>query len=108
MTIHRIIIIITGSGLPGPRRSLKVSIPTSGMSATAPGRVDFEKVGKTWSGPVHAGFTSFQKYVALTGAAPKTALNEEWDVRVYNLGSAQALISYSISSPRRSARQRAR
>ncbi len=53
------------------------------------GRVDFEKVGKTWSGPVHAGFTSFQKYVALTGAAPKTALNEEWDVRVYNFGSAE-------------------
>jgi hypothetical protein len=52
------------------------------------GRVDFDRVGKTWSGPVHAGFTSFQKYVALTGAAPKTALNEEWDVRVYNLGNS--------------------
>jgi len=51
------------------------------------GRVDFEKVGKTWTGPVSAGFTSFQKYVALTGEAPKTALNEEWDVRVYDLGS---------------------
>ena len=53
------------------------------------GRVDFEKVGETWSGPVYAGFNSFQKYVALTGATPKTALNEEWDVRVYNLGSKQ-------------------
>jgi hypothetical protein len=52
------------------------------------GRVDFEKVGKMWSGPVHAGFTSFQKYVALTGEKPKTALNEEWEVRVYNLGNA--------------------
>lgn len=51
------------------------------------GRIDFEKVIDTWSGPVYAGFTSFQKYVALTGAAPKTALNEEWDVRVYNLGN---------------------
>jgi len=51
------------------------------------GRVDFEKVGKTWSGPVYAGFTSFQKYVALTGDALKTALNEDWDVRVYDLGS---------------------
>ena len=54
------------------------------------GRVDFEKVGQTWSGPVYGGFTSFQKYVALTGEAPKTALNEEWDVRVYNVGGAQA------------------
>jgi len=51
------------------------------------GRVDFEKVGTTWSGPIYAGFTSFQKYVALTGEAPKTVLNEEWDVRVYNVGS---------------------
>jgi len=51
------------------------------------GRIDFEKVGKTLSGPVYAEFTSFQKYVALTGEAPKTVLNEDWDVKVYNLGS---------------------
>src|ERR1044072_5772006 len=51
------------------------------------GRVDFEKVGKTLSGPVYAEFTSFQKYVALTGETPKTVLNEDWDVKVYNLGS---------------------
>ena len=54
------------------------------------GRVDFERVGKSWIGPVHAGFTSFQKYIALTGAAPKTALNEEWEVRVYNVRDSQA------------------
>lgn len=54
------------------------------------GRVDFATVGLTWSGPVHAGFNSFQKYVALTGEKPKTALNEEWVVKVYNFGSAQA------------------
>jgi len=51
------------------------------------GRVDFEKVGKTLSGPVYAEFTSFQKYIALTGESPKTVLNEDWDVRVYNVGS---------------------
>ena len=54
------------------------------------GRVEFEEVGKTWGGPVHAGFTSFQKYVAVIDGASKPALNEEWDVRVYNLGSAEA------------------
>ena len=53
------------------------------------GRVDFEKVITTWGGPVYAGFSSFQKYVALTGPSPKTALNEEWDVRVYNVGSVR-------------------
>jgi hypothetical protein len=51
------------------------------------GRVDFENVGKTWAGPVYAGFNSYQKYVALTGGPSKTALNEEWDVRVYDLGN---------------------
>jgi hypothetical protein len=53
------------------------------------GRVDLESVGTTWGGPVYAGFTSIQKYVALTGETPKTALNEEWNVKVYNLGSEQ-------------------
>lgn len=50
------------------------------------GRVDFMGVDATWSGPVHAGFTSRQSYVALTGAAPQRALNEGWEVRTYNVG----------------------
>ena len=50
------------------------------------GRIDFEAVDATWSGPVHAGFTSRQSYVALTGTNPKTALNESWEVRLYNVG----------------------
>ena len=54
--------------------------------ADGTGRVDFEKLERSWSGPVHAGFISRQSYVALTGAAPKIALNEQWDVRLYNLG----------------------
>jgi Methane oxygenase PmoA len=51
------------------------------------GRVEFEGVEKTWAGPVNAGFVSRQRYVALTGPAPKTALNEQLEVRVYNVGS---------------------
>ena len=50
------------------------------------GRVDFQGVDQTWSGPVNAGFTSHQNYVALSGPSPKTALNEQWEVRVYNVG----------------------
>jgi hypothetical protein len=50
------------------------------------GRVDFEKLERSWSGPVYAGFVSRQNYVALTGTAPKVALNEQWDVRLYNVG----------------------
>ena len=50
------------------------------------GRVEFASLDGTWTGPVHAGFKSRQRYVALTGAAPKTVLNEQWEVRVYNVG----------------------
>lgn len=49
-------------------------------------RVDFAGVDAAWSGPVFAGFKSQQRYVALTGGAQTTALNEHWDVRVYNVG----------------------
>lgn len=52
------------------------------------GRVEFVSLEGAWNGPVHAGFKSRQRYVALTGAAPKTALNEEWEVRVYNVGQS--------------------
>ncbi|MCM3869584.1 MAG: PmoA family protein [Pyrinomonadaceae bacterium] len=50
------------------------------------GRVDFEAVDATWSGPVHAGFLSRQSYIALTGGVAQRALNEQWDVRLYNVG----------------------
>ncbi len=50
------------------------------------GRVEFEAVDGVSNGAVYAGFKSRQRYVALTGAAPKVALNEQWDVRVYDVG----------------------
>ncbi len=50
------------------------------------GRVEFISLDGAWSGPVHAGFKSRQRYVALTGGASKTALNEQWEVRIYNVG----------------------
>jgi len=50
------------------------------------GKVELVSLDGAWRGPVHAGFKSRQRYVALTGASPKTALNEEWDVRIYNVG----------------------
>jgi hypothetical protein len=50
------------------------------------GRVEFVSLDGAWSGAVHAGFKSRQRYVALIGAAPKPALNEEWEVRVYPVG----------------------
>jgi hypothetical protein len=53
------------------------------------GRVEFESLDRTWTGPVHGGFTSRQRYVAIIGSAPKPALNEQWEVRVYNVGGGK-------------------
>ena len=50
------------------------------------GRIEFESLDGSWTGPVHAGFKSRQRYVALKGSTAKTALNEQWEVRVYNVG----------------------
>lgn len=50
------------------------------------GRVEFESLDGSWAGPVYGGFKSQQRYVALKGPDARPALNEEWEVRVYNLG----------------------
>jgi hypothetical protein len=50
------------------------------------GTVEFVGLDKTWSGPVHAGFTSRHRQVDLTSPAPKTALNETWNVRLLAMG----------------------
>ncbi len=57
------------------------------------GKVEFVAVDDTWSGPVNAGFTSRQRYVDLSGKSPKTALNETWEVRVYNVGNGRTTYS---------------
>jgi len=60
------------------------------------GRVDFDSVETSWSGDVHAGFKSKQRYVALNGAVERTALNEEWDVRLYNVGGGSRYFVFDI------------
>jgi hypothetical protein len=52
------------------------------------GTVEFVSLDKTWSGPVHAGFTSKHRQVDLTAPQPKTALNETWNVQLYAIGNA--------------------
>jgi hypothetical protein len=47
------------------------------------GRVEFEAVEKTWSGPVMAGFRSRHRFVDLTSGQPVTALQEIWQVTSY-------------------------
>lgn len=47
------------------------------------GRVEFEALLDTWSGPVHAGFRSRHRLVDLTTPTPTTALTEIWEVTLY-------------------------
>jgi hypothetical protein len=53
------------------------------------GRVEFEALDETWSGPVHAGFKTRHRSVDLNGAAPKVALNEVWKVTIYQVGQGR-------------------
>jgi len=50
------------------------------------GRVEFVSLDKSWSGPVHAGFSSQHRQVDLLAPSPKTALNETWNLKLYAVG----------------------
>src|SRR5690625_191207 len=53
------------------------------------GRVDHaDSLDLAWQGPVHAGFRSRHHFVDLSSSAPVIALNEQWDVRVYDTEQA--------------------
>jgi hypothetical protein len=55
----------------------------------AKGTVRFVKFAGTTEGPVFGGFRSIQEHVDLKApGGEKVALNEEWDVRVWNTGGA--------------------
>ena len=51
------------------------------------GTVEFVSLDKTWGGAVHAGFASKHRQVDLTGPAPKPALNETWNVKLFAVGN---------------------
>ena len=52
------------------------------------GRVESVSVNGVQSGPVYAGWRAQHRYVDLTSGAPKPALNETWETRVYAVPSA--------------------
>jgi methane monooxygenase PmoA-like len=61
------------------------------------GHVEFAALGQNWSGPVHGGFTTKHRYIDLTGGAPKTALNEDWEVRILNRFPDQKFWVFDLS-----------
>jgi hypothetical protein len=48
------------------------------------GTVEPVALDDTWSGRVHGGFRARHAYIDLSPEEPKTVLDEEWEVRVYN------------------------
>ena len=56
------------------------------------GTVEFDRIGRTWSGPVHGGFMAHHRMVDLSAPTPTTALNEAWEVTFYPVrGAARPL-----------------
>ncbi|MDQ5977559.1 MAG: hypothetical protein QG602_531 [Verrucomicrobiota bacterium] len=51
------------------------------------GKVEFAELVRTWSGPVHAGFVAQQRQIDLSAPMPVTALNESWEVTVYEVAA---------------------
>ena len=51
------------------------------------GTVEFVALDRSWSGTVHAGFTSRHRQVDLLAPQPKTALNETWNVKLFAVGA---------------------
>jgi hypothetical protein len=47
------------------------------------GRVEFERLGRAWSGPLTAGFASRHRYMDLLAPTPATVLLEDWRVVAY-------------------------
>ncbi|MCF7765619.1 MAG: PmoA family protein [Verrucomicrobia bacterium] len=50
------------------------------------GKVEFESLERSWSGPVHGGFVAHHRFVDLRAPEPKVALNETWRVTLYDAG----------------------
>ncbi|HTV01563.1 MAG TPA: PmoA family protein [Luteitalea sp.] len=48
------------------------------------GRVEFERLGRAWSGPLAAGFETRHRYMDLLAPTPTTALLEDWRVVAYS------------------------
>jgi Family of unknown function (DUF6807) len=63
------------------------------------GLVEVVKVEETFSGPVFGGFKTRHRYVNLNGPdGPKTALEETWEVRVYNQSAPHLFELISIQT----------
>ncbi len=60
-------------------------------------KVDFDSLGGTWNGPVHAGLRTHHVFVDRRApGGPKTALNEDWVVTLYQTQGADGAAPYFV------------
>lgn len=63
------------------------------------GTVEFDKLERAWSGPVHGGFVSRHRHVDLSAPSPVVALNETWVVTLYQVpGAARPVRVFDLES----------
>lgn len=61
------------------------------------GRVDIDSLLASWSGAVHAGFQSVNRFTDLTTGSPVTALLELWDVRAYAIPESAGMFVFDVT-----------
>lgn len=59
-------------------------------------RVDRDSLEAAWEGPVHGGLKAKNYFVDLTSSAPVIALNEEWEMKVYNAESSKEYLMFDL------------
>jgi hypothetical protein len=67
------------------------------------GRVEFGSLDDHWSGPIHAGFHSKQRFIDLTAPTPTTVLHEAWEVIVYAASPGSSYWIFDLFSRQRCA-----
>lgn len=60
------------------------------------GTVEFVATDATWSGPVHGGFRARHRQVDLTSGVRRTAMDETWTVRAFDLGEASGVHVFDL------------
>jgi hypothetical protein len=74
-----------GLWTPWAKTQFQGRAPDFWNMADQTGTVEFGEIDRTWSGPVHGGFTAWHRFVDLSAPSPVVALNETWELTVYDL-----------------------
>lgn len=59
-------------------------------------RVDHDSLEVAWEGPVHGGLKAKNYFVDLTSSAPVVALNEKWEMKVYDAESRNDYFMFDL------------